>query len=75
MKSKRLRFGKDEFVLVTGLSFGPIPKFDKRSLLMREKYFKGEKKVCNDQLKRVFLSIGNETENKKNKNKKQKKMK
>ena len=48
MKLKGLRFGKDEFVLVTGLNFGPIPKFDKRSLRIREKYFKGEKKVRND---------------------------
>ena len=75
LKSKGLRFGKDEFVLVTGLSFGHIPKFDKRSSRIREKYFKGEKKVHNDQLERVFFSLGNEIEKKKNSNKKQKKMK
>ena len=31
--------------------------------------------MCNDQLERVFLSLGNEKEKKKNNNKKQKKMK
>ena len=75
MKSKGLRFGKDEFVLVIGLSFGPIPKYDKRSSRIREKYFKGEKKMHIDQLERGFLSLGNEKEKKKNNNKKQKKMK
>ena len=73
VKSKGLRFGKDEFVLVIGLSFGPIPKFDKRLLRIREKYFKGEKKMCNDQLESVFLSLGKEKEKKKNNNKKQNK--
>ena len=65
MKSKGLRFGKDEFVLVTSLSFGPIPKFDKRSLRIKR-----EKKVRNDQLERVFLSLGNEKEKKRNNYKK-----
>ena len=48
MRSKGLRFSKDEFVLVMNLSFGHIPKFDKRSLHIKEKHFKREKKICND---------------------------
>ena len=70
MKSKGLRFAKNEFVLFTGLSFGHIPKFDKRSSRIKEKYFKGEKKMRNNKLERVFLSLENEKENKKNNNKK-----
>ena len=30
LKSKGLRFSKEEFALITGLSFGPITKCDKK---------------------------------------------
>ena len=45
VKSKGLRFGKDEFVLVTSLNFRPIPKFDKRLSRIREKILK-ERRKC-----------------------------
>ena len=54
LKSKGLRFSKEEFALITGLSFGHIPKCDKKSLQIRDTYFKGENKVRNDELEKVF---------------------
>lgn len=57
LKSKDLRFSKDEFVLVIGLRFGPILERDQKSLHIRDTYFKGENKVCNDELKKVFISL------------------
>ena len=59
--------------MITGLSFGHIPKCDKKSLQIRDTYFKGENKVRNDELEKVFLSLGDEK--KRNKNKKNKKIK
>ena len=64
--------------MITGLSFGPIIKCDKKSLRIRDTYFKGENKVRNDELEKVFLSLGEEKKKKnknKNKNKKNLKMK
>ena len=58
LKSKGLRFSKEEFALIIGLSFGTIPKCDKKSLRIRDTYFKGENKVHNDELEKVFLSLG-----------------
>ena len=65
LKSKGLRFSKEEFALITGLSFGPITKCDKKSLRIRDTYFKGENKVRNDELEKVFLSLGEEKKKKK----------
>ena len=31
LKSKGLRFSKEELALITGLNFGPIPKCDQKS--------------------------------------------
>ena len=73
LASKGLRFSKDDLLLITSLSFGFILECDKKSLRMRDKYFKGENKVCNDELEKVFLSLGDVK--KKNKKKKKKKMK
>ena len=70
LESKGLRFSKDELLLITSLSFGFILECDKKSLRMRDKYFKGENKVCNDELEKVFLSLGDVK--KKNKKKKKK---
>lgn len=72
LKSKGLRFSKEEFALITGLSFGPITKCDKKSLRIRDTYFKGENKVRNDELEKVFLSLGEEKKKKKNKKNKKK---
>ena len=70
LESKGLRFSKDELLLITSLSFGFIPECDKKSLRMRDTNFKGENKVCNDELGKVFLSLGDVK--KKNKKKKKK---
>ena len=72
LKSKGLRFSKEEFALITGLSFGPITKCDKKSLRIRDTYFKGENKVRNDELEKVFLSLGEEKKKKMNKKNKKK---
>ena len=58
LKSKGLRFSKEELALITDLSFGHIPKCDKKSLRVRDTYFKGGNKVRNDELEKVFLSLG-----------------
>ena len=58
LKSEGLRFSKNEFVLITSSSFGPILVCDQKSLRMRDTYFKGENKVCNDEFEKVFLSLG-----------------
>ena len=42
----------------------------KKSLRIRDTYFKGENKVRNDELEKVFLSLGEEKKKKKNKKKK-----
>ena len=42
IKVKGLIFSKEEFTLITALSFGPMPKCDKKSLRIRDTYFKGE---------------------------------
>ena len=73
LESKGLRFSKQDFALIIVLSFGPISKCDKKSLQIRDTYFKRENKVCNDELEKVFLSLGDVK--KKNKKKKKKKMK
>ena len=58
--------------MVIGLSFDHILKFVKNTLHIRETYFKGKKKVLNDEFERLFLSLGNVKEKKKHNNKKQK---
>ena len=58
VNSKGLRFGEDEFGLITGLSFGPIPQHNETSMRIRDVYFNSENKVCNDHLEKVFLSFG-----------------
>ena len=58
LKSKGLRFSKDEFELITRPSFVPILECDKKSLSIRDTYFKGENKMCNDELEKVLLSLG-----------------
>lgn len=68
LKSKGLRFSRDAFVLITGLSFGFMSKYDKKSLRIKNTYFKGENKMCNNELEKVFLSLG-EKQEKKNKKK------
>ena len=55
---KGLRFGQDEFGLIIGLSFGPIPQHNETSLRIRNTYFNSENKVHNDHLEKVFLSFG-----------------
>ena len=62
---KGLRFGEDEFGLIIGLSFGPIPQHNETSMRIREIYFNSENKVRNDHLEKVFLSFG-EVKTKKN---------
>ena len=57
LKSKGLKFSKDVPILITRLSFGLIPKYDKKSSRIRDTYFKGENNVCNDELEKVFLSL------------------
>ena len=66
LKSNDLRFSK-EFALITGLSFGSIPKCDQKSLWIRDIYFKGENKVHNGELKKVFLYLGEVKEKEKEK--------
>ena len=58
VNSKRLRFDENEFGLITGLSFGPIPQHEETSMRIRDVYINSENKVCNDQLEKVFLSFG-----------------
>ncbi|CBI18368.3 unnamed protein product, partial [Vitis vinifera] len=36
VNSKGLRFGEDEFRLITGLSFGPIPQHNETSMRIRD---------------------------------------
>ena len=55
LKSKGLRFSKEDFALITDLSSSPIPKCDKKSLRIMDTYFKGENKVRNDELEKVFF--------------------
>ena len=57
LKSKSLRFSKNEFVLIIGLSFGLILECDKKSLWIRDTYFKEENEMCNDKLEKVFLFL------------------
>ena len=45
--------------MITGLRYGQISKFDITSLRIRDKYFNGENKICNDQLEEIFLSLCN----------------
>ena len=40
------------------MSFVPILECDKKSLSIRDTYFKGENKMCNDELEKVLLSLG-----------------
>ena len=58
VNSKGLRFGEDEFGLITSLSFDPIPQHNETSMRIRDVYFNSENKVCNDHLEKVFLSFG-----------------
>ena len=69
VNSKGLRFGQNEFGLITGLSFGLIPQHNQTSLRIKDAYFNGENKVGNDHLEKVFLSFG-EVKKKKNQTKK-----
>ena len=48
VRSKELRFSPDEFTLITCLSIGPIPQHNPSTLRIRDVYFNGENKVCND---------------------------
>ena len=50
-------------------------KKKKNPLRIKETYFKGEKKVCTNELERVFLYLGNVKKNKIYNNKKHKKVK
>ena len=68
VNSKGLRFGENEFRLIIGLSFGPIPQHNETSMRIRDVYFNSENKVCNDHLEKVFLSFG-EVKKKKSKRK------
>ena len=68
VNSKGLRFGEDEFGLITGLSFGPIPQHNETSMRIRDVYFNSENKVCNDHLEKVFLSFGEVKKKKQKKN-------
>ena len=70
VSSKGLSFGQDEFGLIIGLSFGPIPQHNQTSLRIRDDYFNDENKVHSDHLEKVFLSFG---EVKKHNNKQKKK--
>ena len=58
VNSMGLRFGEDEFGLITGLSFGLIPQHNETSMRIRDFYFNSENKVRNDHLEKVFLSFG-----------------
>ena len=58
VNSKGLRFGEDEFGLIIGLSFGPIPQHNETSMRIRDVYYNSENKVRNDHLEKVFLSFG-----------------
>ena len=58
VNSKGLRFGEDEFGLIIGLSFGPIPQHNETSMRIRDVYFNSENKVRNDHLENAFLSFG-----------------
>ena len=49
--------------MITDLSFGHIPKCDKKSLRIRDTYFKGENKVRNDESEKVFISLGEAKKN------------
>ena len=57
VNSKGLRFGEDEFGLIIGLSFGPIPQHNETSMRIRDVYFNSENKVRSDHLEKVFLSF------------------
>ena len=48
VNSKGLRFGEDEFGLITSLSSGPIPRHNETSMRIRGVYFNSENKVRND---------------------------
>ena len=43
--------------MITGLSFGPLLKCDQKSSRIKDVYFKGENKVRNDELEKVFLFL------------------
>ena len=64
LKLKGLRFNKDEFQLITHSSFGHILKSDKKSLRIKYAYFKGENKVYNNKLEKVFHFFLGELEKK-----------
>ena len=49
------------------MSFVPILECDKKSLSIRDTYFKGENKMCNDELEKVLLSLGRLKKNNKKK--------
>ena len=58
VNSKGLRFGEDEFGLIIGLSFGPIPQHNETSMRIRDVYFNSENKERNDHLEKFFLYFG-----------------
>ena len=69
LKSNDLRFNKDEFVLISSLSLSLIPECHQKSLRIRDTCLKGENKVCNDELEKVFFFFLREVNKKNNNNK------
>ena len=55
--SKGLRFSALEFALITRLKFGKISEFDITSLMIRDRYFNRENKICSDRLEEVFIAL------------------
>ena len=55
VNSKGLKFGEDEFGLITGLSFGPIPQHNETSMRIRDVYFNSENKKIKRKRKMLII--------------------